>query len=243
MEEHIYPLFYKIEKEHWWFTARQKIILEYIKKHVNISKETTLLDVGCGTGAIIEMLSNHFNTYGLDSSPQAIEFCRKRGLTNLFQGNLESFNKDRKFDIITILDVIEHIDDDVKLLRQSNELLKENGSVVVTVPAFQFLWSYHDIVTHHKRRYTKNQLIKVVKSAGFQIKHITYFNSLLFPIAVLKRMASKIIGFKDTSDLNIPPQLINKLLKLIFQSEAEIINRISLPLGLSLLCLGEKTKK
>jgi 2-polyprenyl-3-methyl-5-hydroxy-6-metoxy-1,4-benzoquinol methylase len=237
MEAYLYPHFYKIEKEHWWFIARQKILLDYLDHHLRTSKETRILDVGCGTGAILEVFAQQFNAYGIDSSKDAIDFCRQRGLSNLFVGSLESYPSKGKFDIITMLDVAEHVKDDLSLFQQAHDLLKSGGSILVAVPAFPFLWSQHDVILHHTRRYTKTQLRKVVASAGFTIQHMTFFNTLLFPIAVVKR----ILQPRNADDLEIPGRFLNTILKRTFMLERVFVPRASLPFGLSLLCLAKTT--
>ncbi len=237
MEAYLYPHFYRIEKEHWWFIARQEILLDYLDYHLRTSKETRILDVGCGTGAILEVLAQRFNAYGIDSSKDAIDFCRQRGLSNLFVGSLESYPGKNKFDIITMLDVVEHVKDDLSLFRQAHDLLKSGGSFLIAVPAFPFLWSQHDVILHHKRRYTKTQLKKVIASAGFTIQHMTFFNTLLFPIAVVKR----ILQPHKADDLEIPGRFLNTILKRTFMLERVIVPTASLPFGLSLLCLAKTT--
>src|SRR5258708_16466828 len=114
MEEYLYPHFYKIENEHWWFAARQRIVWEFMERKIRPAAGAKLLDVGCGTGAILDMLSRKYDTYGQDVAPRAIEFCAKRGLKKLFCGTLDTFPKEYgTFDIITTLDVLEHIDNDL----------------------------------------------------------------------------------------------------------------------------------
>ncbi len=240
MEEHVYPHMYKIENAHWWFVARQRIIMQYINARITTSPETTILDVGCGTGAVLELFSKRFRAYGLDFSRQAIDFCHQRGLVNLFHGSLASYPKSQHFDIITMLDVVEHIDDDDGLLRDAYALLKPGGYLLIAVPAFPSLWSAHDVVLHHKRRYTKRRLQQIVESESFEIEHLTFFNMLLFPVAVMKRWLTKLTNSDKANDLEIPGRIINGILKRVFELEADIVPRCSLPFGLSLLCLARK---
>jgi len=241
MEEHVYPHMYRIENDHWWFAARQRILLQYIDSRISTSPETRILDVGCGTGAILEKFSKRFSTYGTDSSQQAIDFCRQRGLTNLFRGSLASYPKSQPFDIITMLDVVEHVDDDGALLRDAHALLKPGGHLLIAVPAFPSLWSAHDVVLHHKRRYTKRALQLIVESVGFEIEHLTFFNTLLFPVAVGKRWLAHLTGATNANDLEIPNRAINRLLKTVFELETDLVSKATLPFGLSLLCLAKKS--
>lgn len=240
MEETLYPHFYKVEKEHWWFVARQRIILNFLRLHLPLSKETRVLDVGCGTGAILDAFSRRYTAFGQDVAPQAIDFCRKRGLTNLFLGKLGSYPQDERFDLITLLDVVEHVEDDLGMLNEAHGLLRGNGYALVTVPAFPALWGPHDIATHHKRRYTKSTLRGVLASAGFQVQYLTYFNTLLFPVALVKRFLARFLGSSEMSDLEIPSRPLNTLLRKTFEIESGIVPRLSLPFGLSLLCLAKR---
>ncbi len=240
MEEQVYPHLYKIEKEHWWYSARLDILMHFLETHLDLSKRIRSLDVGCGTGAAMEMFSRRFEAYGLDTSPQAIEFCRRRGLSNLFLGELAGYPADERFDLITFLDVLEHVEDDRGALRTAHRLLNDGGKLLLTVPAFPSLWSPLDVMLHHKRRYTPSLLKDVVASAGFSIRHLTYFNTLLFPVALVRRMAARVTHTETMGDLEIPGRAMNTILKKIFELEKPLIPKISFPFGLSLLCWAEK---
>jgi 2-polyprenyl-3-methyl-5-hydroxy-6-metoxy-1,4-benzoquinol methylase len=241
MEEFLYPHFYKIENEHWWFAARQRILWEFMQKKMHVPRSTKLLDVGCGTGAILDMLSKEYKVYGQDVSPQAIEFCGQRGLKNLFCGTLDMYPKTYgTFDLVTTFDVLEHIDDDAETLRQMHALLNDNGRVFIAVPAFPALWGAHDIVTHHKRRYVKRTLREVVESAGFTIEHLAYFNFFLFPVALVRRAVARLIGTSEASDMEIPSAPVNSVLRVVFESEKYFVPYVSFPFGLSLMCVARK---
>lgn len=236
MEEQIYHQFYDIEDTHWWFATRRRILVAYLRHRLHTSPPPKLLDVGCGTGAILADASRYFDAYGMDASPLAIEFCRKRGLSKLFLGNLDAFPGPEKFDIITLLDVIEHIDDDLSVLRQASGRLNEGGSILVTVPAYPWLWSSLDEVAHHKRRYTRRTLAAVVRKAGFRIDHLTYFNTLLFPVAVFRRLFARATDNRGEDDFLVPAKPVNAALHHIFGIEQYTLPHTTLPFGLSLLC-------
>ncbi len=241
MEEQVYPHLYRIEKEHWWYAARLDILMHFLETHLDPSRRIRSLDVGCGTGAAMEMFSRRFEAYGLDPSPQAIDFCRQRGLSNLFLGELSSYPAGERFDLITFLDVLEHVEDDRGTLQIAHRLLSKGGKLLLTVPAFPSLWSPLDVMLHHKRRYTPPQLREVVTSAGFSIRHLTYFNTLLFPLALVRRMAAKVTRTETMGDLEIPGRALNTVLKKIFELEKPLVPKVSFPFGLSLLCWAEKT--
>lgn len=243
MEEYLYEHFYKIENEHWWFAARQKILREFMDQKLRLPDNIKLLDVGCGTGAILDTFSKRYDAYGQDVSPQAVEFCRKRGITRVVQGTLDHLPPEyRNFDFITLLDVLEHIDNDRGALRQVYALLNEHGRIFITVPAFPALWGAHDVVTHHKRRYVKQTLTDVVEAAGFTIEYISYFNFFLFPIAWLRRKLSRITGSSDANDMDVPAKPVNAILRSIFEFEKYLVPRLKFPYGLSLMCVARKNK-
>jgi SAM-dependent methyltransferase len=240
MEEHLYHQFYEIENDHWWFAARRKILIAYLQQRIETSRRPKLLDVGCGTGAILAEASRYFDAYGLDASAQAVEFCRRRGLSKLFVGNLDEYPDTERFDVITLLDVIEHIVDDLGVLKQAFTRLNDNGHVLVTVPAYQWLWSSHDVVNHHKRRYTRQGLRAVVTNAGFHIDHITYFNTLLFPVALLRRVFDRATNQQQADDFLIPSGPVNAALYRIFRLEQSVVPYTTIPFGLSVLCWASK---
>jgi len=200
----------------------------------------TVLDVGCGTGAILESFSRRYQAFGTDTAPQAIEFCRERGLTRLHLGTLETYPPSDPFDLITMLDMAEHVEDDAALLQAGRRLLGEGGHVLIAVPAFPSLWSKHDEILHHKRRYTRRGLRALVERAGFTVEHLSFFNTFLFPVAWMKRIAARLSGSEKANDLEIPPPPLNAALRGVFRIERHILPRASLPIGLSLLCLARK---
>jgi SAM-dependent methyltransferase len=189
------------------------------------------------------MFSSRFDAWGIDTSPQAIEFCRQRGLSKLHCGTLEEFTAPAPFDLVTMLDVVEHVEDDMGLLRAALPLLGPRGRLLIAVPAFPSLWSAHDEMLHHKRRYTRTLLRRVVTEAGFVIDHISFFNTFLFPAALVRRTVSRLAGQRQTNDLEIPPEAVNAFLRGLFSAEGTVLRRGSFPFGLSLLCLATKAPR
>ena len=243
MEYKQYIKLYEVETEHWWFSARKKIIAHIVDKKIKKNRNSTLLDFGCGTGAILDELSKKYTTYGADMSELAISFCKKRNLSNIFT-NDHFFNNSEykgKFDIVTVLDVIEHIDEDQQLLEKLKDLLAEDGSIVITVPAYQFLFGAHDIANMHKRRYNKKGLRKVVESAGYQIYKLSYFNTFTAPLIILRRFLDRNEkGWEYSMDYDIPNKFLNAILKFVFGLEKHILSSISMPFGISILCIAKK---
>jgi SAM-dependent methyltransferase len=243
MDERLYEQFYAMETTHWWFVARREILLAYLAARVPPHSSTQLLDVGCGTGAILGSLSERYGAAGIDASPQAVAFCLKRGLPRVSVGNLADIAAGVQYEVITLLDVIEHIDDDLGVLRDAHVRLRDNGRILITVPAFPSLWSVHDELNHHKRRYTRSGLRHVVSSAGFEVMDLTYFNTLLFPVALLRRYAAKLTHARTADDLVVPSPTINDFLKKVFSIERYLLPRTRLPFGLSLLCWAKKSER
>ncbi len=158
MFEQVYQTNFELEDKYWWFVARNQIVLTVFERVANLANGETVLDFGCGTGGFASLLSKKYNVIGIDPSPIAIEFCKKRGLQNVFQSTLDDFRHNGTMPkAIFALDVIEHIEDDVTTLKRLASLLENDGYLIVTVPAYQWLWSNHDILHMHFRRYNKKK--------------------------------------------------------------------------------------
>jgi 2-polyprenyl-3-methyl-5-hydroxy-6-metoxy-1,4-benzoquinol methylase len=241
VEDVLYRTVYEIEKTHWWCVARQRIVEDVIDQRIALAAGARVLDVGCGTGAVLEALSARFEAYGTDTSQLAIDLCRARGLTNAFCCTLATFPRnDLRFDLVTLLDVVEHIDDDLAILRQAHRRLKAGGWALVTVPAYPFLWGPHDVVNHHKRRYTLAGLRHVLQAAGLELRMLSYFNTLLFPAALLAWAGEKLVGIKADPRPRVPPAPLNALLTRIFSLEKYLLRGLALPYGLSLIALARR---
>ncbi len=240
MEAGVYALQYRVEKEHWWFRARMMILLRFLARTIAKPPKVRILDVGCGTGAVLESLSVWYECTGIDPSEAAIEFCRRRGLNNLLCGDITSYSGEGGFDVVTFLDVLEHIEDDRGALARASALLAYDGCVLITVPAYQFLWGPQDELLHHKRRYTKRTLKAVVEEAGFSPVYLSYFNTVLFPVALIRRLTARVWPGNPLRDLEIPGEPVNRILKMIFSVERYVIPPWQIPFGLSLLCWARK---
>jgi len=241
MEEELYRKFYEVETMHWWFSARQKIVMDIIKQRIHPVRGANVLDFGCGTGAVLTELAKDYHAYGTDTSSLAIEFCHQRGLANSYCCTLETFpHPEMKFELVTMLDVIEHIDDDSGTLRQALQFIRPGGHLLVTVPAYQFLWSNHDDLNHHKRRYTRPRLKRVIEQSGFTVEMISYYNTFLFPTALLERVVEKMVKVGSDTTLKVPPRPLNQLLKAIFGWERFFLRKTTFPFGLSVIALARR---
>lgn len=244
MERFLYDKMYNNEDQHWWFVSRRVIIKKILDNFINNSRSGNILEIGCGSGGNLELLSKYGNIYAIEHDDKARKMANRRNLTKVKNGHLPGdIPFTNSFELICILDVLEHIDDDLSALNSITKSLNFNGRVLITVPAYDFLWSHHDIVNHHKRRYSRNQLIEVVNNAGLNIIYSSYFNTVLFPLVFITRLFNNLFKKKQGSDIKTPPLIINSILTNIFSSERFLIPYFCLPFGVSILLLAEKRKK
>lgn len=235
MERAAYSAMDAVERSHWWYVGRRKVLASLIDRNVSLPPNPRLLDAGCGTGGNLAFLAQlgELNACEYDSEARAI--ARQKAAVDIvpaaFPDDLTRVGKD--FDLITLLDVLEHVEEDVATLRALGERLASDGRLLVTVPAIPQLWSAHDEVHHHLRRYTMNGLAQTIRASGLSIQAIGYFNSLLFPLAVVDRVVSRLRG-RDEANLTMPPGWLNATLEKVFASEAVVLGYIRFPIGLSL---------
>jgi len=237
----LYERMFSYEEGNWWYKGRRELITDMIRRVHPASSKAALriLDVGCGTGLNSKSFERFGHVSGLDMSEEALKFCKLRGRTDLIRGSADSLPvKDGTIDIVCALDVLEHIEDDFSAMQELNRVLKPGGFLVLTVPAFMFLWSSHDEVLHHKRRYTRKNLLQNLKISGFTINKSTYWNFFLFPavasIRLIRKKKSATVVRDDIADLHnfliIILALENKLIRL----------GISFPVGVSIFCICKK---
>lgn len=248
MEVRYYETYYQHETRHWWFRWRFKLIQDVIDRLSGMPDQPVMLDAGCGTGQMLKMLQQRGKAVGLDLSREAIMFASSRDARNLVLGSVTNPPfASGTFDVAFALDVIEHVDDDRAILQGLREVVRPGGALVVTVPAFQSLWSDHDKINHHRRRYRRRQMRKVLQSAGFEIERITYCNTLLFPIVyVIRRLQALARRYRPkddaevSSDLHAYPRVINSLLYRLMLVEAWVVKRIDMPIGVSILAVARR---
>ena len=242
MNIEMYRIFFEIQKKHWWFVTRKNIVLDNIDRYLTKNTQPQILDIGCGSGLMLNALDRVGETYGMDVSDEAISFSKE-----IFNGRVEKGAlpdqlpyEENYFDMITALDVIEHIDDDVDSIRAIRSLLVPGGMCVFTVPAYMFLWSPHDDINQHKRRYTLPELNEKLVLAGFNVEKISYYNTFLFPVVFLVRMLNNIIKRDGASDLDMPGTAMNFVLKKVFGIEKYLLRYLNLPFGVSVLAVVRK---
>jgi SAM-dependent methyltransferase len=251
MQQHTYSIMYEVEGKHWWFAGRRRIIESFVRRICaelgpSLARGTALqapriLDIGCGTGANLEILSQFGEAEGVDVSPDALAFCRQRGLRNVRQGEVEHLPyEDSSFDLATALDVVEHLDDDVAGLSEMRRVLRPGGYALLFVPAFMFLWGVQDDVSHHRRRYTRATLERAVGAAGFEIERFTYANISFFMPILLGRLLMRATALRPASENNLTIGGLNGTLGRILGAESSILRHMNLPLGVSAICVARR---
>lgn len=242
MDDALYVQHDLLEEDHWWFVGRRRIVTSVLRSFVRDDRESrAVLDVGCGTGGMLNALSAFGHVTGMDGSRFAIDRARERCGCRVEWGLLPEPMpfEPSSFDVVTALDVIEHVDDDREALRTIHTVLRPEGLFVCTVPAFAALWSGHDEINHHRRRYRRAGLRQKLIGAGFTIRKLSYFNFLLFAPIAMVRLAGRLAGRKG-SDLDIPFTGLNRMLAWVFGAERHLLRAVSLPFGVSLLAVCEK---
>lgn len=229
------------EETHWWFAARREIIERLISGHCGLPESPKLLEAGCGTGGNLALLRKFgaLDAFEFDADSRATAQA-KSGMEIPFGALPDDLPfADRRYDLIVLLDVLEHIEQDEASLAALADMLEPDGRILITVPAMPWLWSKHDEVHHHFRRYTRRSLRAVAERAGYRVIETSYFNFFLFPLAVAKRTLDKITG-SDSADDEIPGAALNRLFYGVFRQERHLVGRVPLPWGLSVYAILEK---
>ena len=240
MDRRVYDRMAEHDSTHWWYRARRDILADYLTREGNLPEHAQILEIGCGTGHNLPMLARFGEVDAIEIDPAAGTIAGERlgkpvgtaplpGLAGVPRGH---------YDLIAVLDVVEHIEDDVAALGAMRDRLAPGGKILITVPAHQWLWSAHDVVNHHHRRYSKATLTKAIEAAGLRPRKLGYFNSLLFPLAAGARIAGRLTG-RDDSDDSPPPRVVNSLFETIFRWERHMVGRMPMPLGVSIVTLAE----
>lgn len=238
MERIVYDRMAELDATHWWYRARRDVLARLIERRIDLPAEPRILEVGCGTGHNLPMLQRFGRVDATEIDGFARVIASKRLGHAVVDAALPALKgvPDRSYDLVAILDVLEHVEEDRAALVSMAGKLKPGGRILLTVPAHPWMWSAHDEVNHHKRRYTKASFRAAVADAGLKLEMLSYFNSLLFPAAAAARLAGRITGNKDSDD-SLPPAPLNRLLERIFRAEAYAIGRLPFPPGLSLAAI------
>ena len=254
MQQHTYAIMDEVEGSHWWFVGRRSILESFLKSiesrlqaasreepaKAGTQNAVRILDIGCGTGANLEMLSQFGEAEGVDVSDDALEFCRLKGL-NAQKGLAERLPfDDGTFDLTTALDVVEHLDDDVAGLREMHRVTKKGGFSLIFVPAYMFLWGVQDDVSNHRIRYTKKQIVDRLKTAGYTIERATYANWTFFAPILAGRTLMRVTGIKPESENNVNISALNGVFGKLFGAERFWLKNLNFPFGVSIVIVARK---
>jgi SAM-dependent methyltransferase len=235
----------EVDEHHWWYRGRRRVILAELER-LPLRADARVLDAGCGSGRTLQELARFGEVTGVELDPDAADLARRRGHGEVRVGRLEELPwEDDSFDLITCLDVIEHTPDDRATLRELLRVARPGGFLLVTVPAYQALWSLHDEANHHYRRYGRRTLRAAARSAGWTVERVSSFNSLLLAPAAAVRLAQRRVGTHRgyTNDLALGPAWLNDVLERPLALEARWLARGgTLPAGLSLLAVLSKPR-
>jgi len=239
MEKYLYEDLAKLEDSHWWHISKRNSVIELIK--LIGRKNLRILDIGCGTGGNLKAFSRYGEVWGIDNAAEAINYCKSKGLKNVKLGSSDKTGFDgATFDAVTLLDVLEHVEE-AKTLKEIKRILKADGKLIITVPAFSWLWSRWDEVLHHKRRYTSSGLADLLAKSGFDVQKISYMYSfLVLPAYLVRFIKSKVSGKKYSSDFELSSPLLNKIFLTTSRLERFFWMTFGLPLGTSLICVAKK---
>lgn len=244
-----YHKMYRLERHYWWFQGRREVILTLLNDCVRSLRgdghqSLKILDIGCGTGMLLEDLKGLGTAAGLDFSPVALDYCRKRNLSDLGRADVEHLPiRDNSIDVLTALDLVEHVSDDARLLSEIHRVLSPGGIAIMSVPAHKVLWSAHDVALHHFRRYDKGDFRKLVTQGGLEPLRFTYAVSTAYlPAMIYRRMKNALLGkrAKIRTDEFPLPSPVNALLRASMSLEARWLRHRDLPCGLSILCIARK---
>lgn len=240
MEKTSYDIEKEVERFHWWFSVRRKL-LRSILVSLPIGDGSTVLDIGCGSGSNLRLLQTEgFNVIGLDSSLYALHLA-KMNTHLLVNGDVNMLPiRPGSIGLIIAMDLFEHLEDDRRGVRECFQALKGGGILVLTVPAFRWLWGIQDLVTQHRRRYLKKEVLNLLSLEGFEVLKSSYFNFFLFFPILLARRTTRLLGLKIRSENEINSPVVNFFLKKIFSLEPYILQHFSFPFGVSIICIGRK---
>ncbi len=236
MEEQIYQRLYELEDAHWWFRGRRAVIWAMLAR-ADVVPQPRVFDAGCGTGRNLVEFGPLGTAAGADTSDTAVRFCRERGLDGVIESSVEELPyDDGSFDLILATDVLEHVEHDDRGARELRRVVSDRGRLLVTVPAYQWMWSHHDDSHHHMRRYTRPRLRTLLTGAGWEPIVQTYFNTvLLAPIAAMRMLERRRPADNGKTDYEFGSGAMNRALLAPMQGEAALIRRgARFPAGVSI---------
>ncbi len=244
MNSEEYKVMYGVEDSHWWYKGLETITRKCLERYCLRGAQLCILDAGCGTGAVMGYLADYGTVVGLDYSADALRFCRERKHERLTRASVTSLPyPDATFDLVASFDVVCSLraGEDVLSLREFARVMVPGGSLILRLPATPWLHGQHDIAVDIWRRYTTHQVDAELREIGLEPEHISYANTFLFPLAVVKRLSERFFPPQNGSDLTLGMGLFNGLFRLVLASEAPLIARHKLPFGLTVVAIARKS--
>jgi 2-polyprenyl-3-methyl-5-hydroxy-6-metoxy-1,4-benzoquinol methylase len=238
--------YYNLERTHWWFLVRAKLIVDTIKSRINCIEPLSILNIGSATGRTSEILQEFGVVTSIEFDKECFEFAKNILKMPVINGSITDLPfTDKKFDLVCAFDVVEHVQDDTSAISEMHRVCKPSGHLFLTVPAFQSLWSMHDEINHHYRRYRKKSFLKLFSNKKGQVIKFTYFNSILFvPIYMLRRSQNILSSKKkqrSRSDFEVvKSSFVNNIFYSIFNFERLLLKVVAFPFGVSLMLLWKK---
>lgn len=245
MKKEEYEIMYKVEEDHFWYRGMRRITETLLKKYLPKKSKNKILDAGCGTGGSLLFLKNYGIAQGVDISDLALSLCHKRGLKNIKHASVNNLPfKDGSFDVITSFDVLCHKNvNDKEAMVEFYRVLKPGGILIVRLPAYQWLYSYHDVSVHNKHRYTSKELNSLMSNINFQILKMSYVNFFLFPLVLLKRILARFSNQNQTQSDVVPiAEIVDRLFYLFLFLESILIRYVNFPFGLSVMAVAVKKR-
>jgi len=239
MERIVYDRMAELDSRHWWYRARREILARVIEAKAKPPAGARILEIGCGTGHNLDMLGRFGTVDAVEMDDAAREVASARLGRPAKTATLPALQGVERgaYDLVALLDVLEHVEEDRASLVSIAARLRAGGRILLTVPAHPWMWSAHDVVNHHKRRYTKRGFRETIEGAGLEVEMLSYFNSLLFPVAAAARLAGRLTG-KEDSDDKLPPAPLNKAFELLFGLERYAVGKVPFPPGVSLVAVA-----
>lgn len=235
-------IYHTLECDHFWFRARRDFILRLLKKW-RISQSDAILEVGCSGGPLLRDLAEngYHHVTGIDLSQAGIALCHQQNIPNTYvQDATKMTFADHSFDLVIASDILEHISDEGAALCEWRRVLKPGGKLLVMVPAFMFLWSQHDVVNQHYRRYTRDRLVVAMQAAGFKVPNSGYWNGTLFPPVAAIRLIRKILPRRERGDIRPTSSIVNALCYRLLKFENTLsLAGLRTPVGISVQAVGE----
>lgn len=243
MDPKVYRDMIEMQGTHWWFAVRRRLLRSWIRAHGPRRRDARILDVGAATGSNLDTLKAFGHVTALEPDPFAFRHLSGRRDIDVVQAALPTHGAEGlgDFDLIVALDVLEHIEDDVAALRSMHGMLKVGGTVIVTVPAFRFLWSTHDETMRHLRRYRAPELVDKMQQAGFSLAYRSYFNFVLFPAALAVRLSGRVFEDAASAGAGRVHPVLNAVLDRVFGAEIHVLRFLRFPFGLSIVGVGIKS--